>query len=66
MCFLSFKNTFGVVKYLRDNNYITNGIYQELYGVSDRTAHRHLEELTVLGILKKVGEKKGTRYKINY
>ena len=55
------KSQIEVFKYVRDNKYITNSAYQELYVVSDRTAHRHLDELVQLDVLKKVGEKKGTR-----
>ena len=54
------------VKYIRVNKHITNSDYQRLYGVIDRTALRHLDELVQLGILRKVGEKKGTRYEINH
>ncbi len=50
------------IRYLKNNFSITNSKYQELFEVSDRTALRHLDELTKLGILKKVGEKKGTIY----
>ena len=60
------ENQTKAVKYVRDNGHITNGIYQELYDVIDRTALRHLDELVKLGVLKKVGEKKGTRYKLNH
>ena len=59
------ENQVKAVKYIRKNKYITNGIYQELYEVSDRSALRHLDELVQLGVLRKVGEKKGTRYEIN-
>ncbi|PWK17104.1 ATP-binding protein [Xanthomarina spongicola] len=59
-------NQLNAVKYIRENGYITNGIYKELYKVSDKTAYRHLDELVNLEILIKVGEKKGTRYEIKY
>lgn len=55
---------FKAVKYIRENEHITNGIYKELYNVSDKTAYRHLDELVKLGVLMKLGEKKGTRYEI--
>lgn len=54
------------VKYIHEKDYITNGIYKELYKVSDKTAYRHLDELVKLGVLIKVGEKKGTRYEIKH
>jgi ATP-dependent DNA helicase RecG len=59
-------NQLKAVKYIRKNGHITNGTYQELYKVSDRTALRHLDELVKLDVLMKVGEKKGTRYEIKY
>ena len=59
-------NQLKAVKYIRENGHITNGTYQELYKVSDRTALRHLDELVKLDVLMKVGEKKGTRYEIKY
>ena len=46
--------------------FITNSIYQELCDTSERTASRDLENLTVLNVFKKFGEKKGTRYKLKY
>ena len=56
----------NAVKYVRENEYITNGIYKELYKVSDKTAYRYLDELVKLDVLIKVGEKKGTRYEIKH
>lgn len=53
------------VDYVKKNGSITNSKYQELFKVSDRTALRHLDELTRLNILNKVGEKKGTVYHLN-
>lgn len=52
------------VKYVQENGHITNGIYKDLYGVSDKTAYRHLDELVKEGVFVKKGEKKGTRYEI--
>tara|TARA_R110002124_G_scaffold17532_3_gene73482 strand:- start:367077 stop:368396 length:1320 start_codon:yes stop_codon:yes gene_type:complete len=60
------ENQIKAVKYIRDNGHITNGIYQELYGVPARSAQRHLNILVDLGVLVKLGEKKGTRYEINH
>jgi len=56
----------NAVKYIREKDYITNGIYKELYKVSDKTAYRHLDELVKLDVLIKTGEKKGTRYEIKH
>ena len=56
----------SAVKYIRENGHITNGIYKELYEVSDKTAYRHLDELVKLDVLIRVGEKKGARYEIKH
>ena len=54
------------VLYAKNNAYITNSIYQDLCKTSERTALRDLEFLTEQSILVKTGEKKGTKYKLNY
>ncbi len=54
------------VQYLKTADSITNRIYQEICKTSERTASRDLEQLTEKQILKKLGEKKGTKYKLNY
>ncbi len=54
------------VLYTKENEQITNSIYQELCDTSERTASRDLEYLTKENIFEKHGEKKGTRYKLNY
>jgi ATP-dependent DNA helicase RecG len=54
------------VYYAKEKEFITNSIYQELCDTSERTASRDLENLTVLNVFKKFGEKKGTRYKLKY
>ncbi len=41
---------------------ITTGQYQEKFQVSDRTALRDLAELTEIGLLRKSGERKTTKY----
>lgn len=45
---------------------ITNKEYQELNDTMDRTALRDLERLQELDLFKKIGEKKGTCYEINF
>jgi len=51
------------VMYAKEHGGITNREYQEVAGVSKRTASRDLEQLTGWGILERVGETgKGTRY----
>ena len=54
------------VLHTKNNSYITNSIYQDLCKTSERTALRDLEFLTEQSILVKTGEKKGTKYKLNY
>ncbi len=52
------------VEFLKTNDFITNKIYQEVCKTSERTASRDLEQLTNMDILVKIGEKKGTKYKL--
>ena len=54
------------VEFLKNNDFITNKIYQGICKTSERTASRDLEQLTNMNILRKIGEKKGTKYKLNY
>jgi predicted HTH transcriptional regulator len=50
------------VAYVREHGFITNKLYRELTGVSDRTAHRDLETLVERGRLKAVGQRAARRY----
>lgn len=50
------------VLYVVENGSISNGEYQNLTDVSDRTALRDLEDLVSKRILQKKGERKSTRY----
>jgi len=52
------------VLFVKEKGRITNTEYQELNKTSDRTALRDLEILTEVNVLVKVGEKKGTHYKL--
>jgi len=52
------------VFYCKENDYINNSIYQSICETSERTATRDLEFLTEIGVLKKIGKKKGTKYKL--
>ena len=54
------------VQYLKKSDFITNRLYQEICKTSERTASRDLEQLTIKKVLIKVGEKKGTKYKLDY
>jgi len=52
------------VLYTKEHDLITNSIYQSICETSERTASRDLESLTEQNIFEKVGEKKGTKYKL--
>lgn len=53
------------VLFVKTNGRITNKHYQANFDVIDRTALRDLTELVNLGLLKKVGEKRGVYYALN-
>jgi ATP-dependent DNA helicase RecG len=48
--------------YVHKHGFITNSIYRQLTGVSDRTAHRDLETLIERGRLKGTGQKAARQY----
>jgi len=48
--------------YVQKHGFITNSIYRQLTGVSDRTAHRDLETLIERGRLKGTGQRAARRY----
>jgi predicted HTH transcriptional regulator len=50
------------VEYVQKHGFITNSIYRQLTGISDRTAHRDLEILTERGRLKGTGQRAARRY----
>ncbi len=50
------------LKYVQENGFITNGIYRQLTGVTDRTAHRDLEKLVERGRLQGTGQRAARRY----
>lgn len=50
------------LSYVHTHGFITNSIYRELTGISDRTAHRDLETLIERGRLKGVGQKGARKY----
>lgn len=52
------------VLYIKEKGRITNKEYQEINNTSDRTASRDLENLHKLGIVKRVGDKKGAYYEL--
>ena len=50
------------LQYVHEHGFITNGIYRQLTGVTDRTAHRDLEKLVERGRLKGTGQRAARRY----
>jgi predicted HTH transcriptional regulator len=48
--------------YVQEHGFITNGIYRQLTGVTDRMAHRDLEKLVERGRLKGNGQRAARRY----
>jgi len=50
------------VGYVNDHGFITNKIYRNLTGVSERTARRDLEVLEERGRLKALGKRRARRY----
>ncbi len=50
------------LEYVHTHGFITNSIYRQLTGVSDRTAHRDLETLVERGRLKGTGQRAARRY----
>jgi predicted HTH transcriptional regulator len=50
------------LEYVQEHGFITNSIYRQLTGVSDRTAHRDLETLIERGRLKGTGQRAARRY----
>ncbi len=56
------KRLVKALEYVHEHGVITNGIYRQLTGVTDRTAHRDLETLVERGRLKGIGQKAARRY----
>ncbi len=52
----------AALNYVHTHGFITNSIYRQLTGVSDRTAHRDLETLIERGRLKGTGQRAARRY----
>jgi Fic family protein len=50
------------LNYVHQHGFLTNRIYRQLTGVSDRTAHRDLETLVERGRLKGTGQRSARRY----
>jgi ATP-dependent DNA helicase RecG len=50
------------VEYVQEHGFITNGIYRQLTGATERTAHRDLETLIERGRLKGTGQRAARRY----
>ncbi len=56
------KRLIQALHYVQEHGFITNGIYRQLTGVTDRTAHRDLERLVERGRLKGRGQRAARRY----
>ena len=56
------KRLIQALHYVQEHGFITNGIYRQLTGVTDRTAHRDLEKLVERGRLKGSGQRAARRY----
>jgi predicted HTH transcriptional regulator len=56
------KRLIQALHYVQEHGFITNGIYRQLTGVTDRTAHRDLEKLVERGRLKGTGQRAARRY----
>ena len=56
------KRLIKALHYVQEHGFITNGIYRQLTGVTDRTAHRDLEKLVERGRLKASGQRAARRY----
>jgi predicted HTH transcriptional regulator len=52
----------AALDYVHKHGFITNSIYKQLAGVSDRTVHRDLETLVERGRLKGTGQRASRRY----
>ncbi len=50
------------LEHVQKHGFITNSIYRQMTGVSDRTAHRDLETLVERGRLKGTGQRAARRY----
>ena len=56
------KRLVQALHYVQEHGFITNGIYKQLTGVTDRTAHRDLEKLVERRRLKASGQRAARRY----
>ncbi|MHB8599721.1 MAG: ATP-binding protein [Ktedonobacteraceae bacterium] len=52
------------MRYVYENNLITNREYREITNISEPTAYRDLETLVAQGMLKRVGKTRGRAYKL--
>jgi predicted HTH transcriptional regulator len=52
------------IAYVRDHGFITNSLYREITGTSDKRAFRDLELLVERGSLKRIGSNRGRRYEL--
>lgn len=50
--------------YIRLNSPITRKVYEEYFGLSQKTAERHLGRLTELNLIKRIGSGPKTSYEL--
>ena len=53
------------IRYIKENGFITNSVYRELFSITDRTAIRDFKDLLELHLIKKEGGGKTTKYIID-
>ena len=52
------------MRYVHENDSITNREYRKMTNISEQTANRDLETLVAQGLLKRVGKTRGRAYKL--
>ena len=52
------------ILYVHEHGFITNGLYRQITGMTEKRAFRDLEALVERGRLKRVGAKRGRRYEL--
>ncbi|HZU68507.1 MAG TPA: ATP-binding protein [Ktedonobacteraceae bacterium] len=52
------------IVYVHEHGFITNGLYREITGTTEKRAFRDLEVLVERGRLKRMGSKRGRRYEL--
>lgn len=53
----------ALLAYLREHESVSRAEYEQMFGVSEKTAKRDLHALLTKGLIKKIGGTRSTRYK---